>query len=75
MEPIPVDSTVLLWVLYVPEQRRLRLKLRSGDVYDYSDVPARIYQALLAADSKGHYFNHYIRDAYPTQRIRSGAAT
>jgi len=75
MEPIPVDSTLLLWVLYIPEQRRLRLKFRSGDVYDYSAVPQPIYQILLAAESKGRYFNHDIRDAYPAERIWTGAAT
>lgn len=75
MDPIPVDSTLLLWVLYVPEEKRLRLKFRSGDIYDYSAVPERIYRALLAAPSKGHYFNQNIRDAFPTQRLRSDFAT
>jgi hypothetical protein len=75
MDPIPVNSTLLIWVLYVPEEGRLRLKFRSGEVYDYSLVPEDIYQALLAADSKGRYFNLYIRDAYPTQQLKIGAAT
>ena len=75
MDPVPVDSTLLLWVLYVPKERRLRLKFRSGEVYDYSAVPERIYQALLAAESKGRYFNQHIRDAYPTQRLTTGSAT
>lgn len=75
MDPVPLDSTLLLWVLYVPEERRLRLKFRSGEIYDYSAVPQRIYQALLDAESKGRYFNHYIRDAYPTQPLRTDSAT
>ncbi len=75
MDPVPLDSTLLLWVLYFPEETRLRLKLRSGEVYDYSAVPEPIYQALLAAESKGRFFNHYIRDAFPTQRISTGSAT
>lgn len=75
MDPVPVDSTLLLWVLYVPDQSCLRLKFRSGEIYDYTAVPHRIYQALLAAESKGRYFNRYIRDAYPSQRLRTGSAT
>jgi KTSC domain len=75
MDPVPVDSTLLLWVLYLPEERRLRLKFRSGELYDYSAVPETIYQALLAAESKGRFFNHHIRDTYPTQRLGTGSAT
>jgi len=74
MDPIPVDSTLLLSVLYISEQQCLRLKLRSGEVYDYFAVPERIYQALLAADSKGRYFNHHIRNVYRSQRINVGSA-
>ena len=75
MDPVPVDSTLLLWVAYSPEQQRLRLKFRSGELYDYSRVPQTIYQDLLTADSKGRYFNQHIRDAFPTQRLGTGAAT
>jgi hypothetical protein len=75
MDPVPVDSTLLLWVAYSPEQQRLRLKFRSGELYDYSHVPQTIYQALLTADSKGRYFNQHIRDAFPTQRLGTGTAT
>jgi hypothetical protein len=75
MDPVPVDSTLLLWVAYSPEQHRLRLKFRSGEIYDYAQVPQTIYQDLLTADSKGRYFNHHIRDAFPTQRLGTGAAT
>jgi hypothetical protein len=38
-------------------------------------VPEPIYQALLAAQSKGRYFNHHIRDAYPTKRLTTGSVT
>jgi len=70
MDPVPVDSTLLLCVAYFPEEHRLRLKFRSGEVYDYSDVPAQIYSGLLAAESKGRYFNQHIREVYPSHRLR-----
>ena len=75
MDPIPVNSTLLLWVAYSPEEQILRLKFCSGEIYDYFTVPALIYRDLLTADSKGRYFNHHIRDAYPTQRIKTDAVT
>jgi len=75
MDPVPVDSTLLLWVAYSPGQECLRLKFCSGEIYDYFQVPELVCQALLAAESKGRYFNHHIRDAFPTQRLRTGAVT
>ena len=75
MDPVPVDSTLLLWVAYSLPEQRLRLKFRSGEIYDYLQVPETIYQALVGAESKGRYFNHHIRDAFATQRLGTGGAT
>lgn len=75
MDPVAVDSTLLLWVAYSPNQQLLRLKFRSGGAYDYLQVPETIYQALLGAESKGGYFNRHIRDVFATQRLEASAAT
>lgn len=32
--------------------------------YDYFNVPKHVYDAFLAAPSKGEYFNAYIKDRY-----------
>ncbi|MGC9368820.1 MAG: KTSC domain-containing protein [Paracoccaceae bacterium] len=32
--------------------------------YDYYGVPHSVYEAFLAAPSKGGFFNDYIRDRY-----------
>jgi hypothetical protein len=71
MDPVPVDSTLLLWVAYSPDRQCLRLKFCSGEIYDYFQVPQTIYLDLLAAESKGRYFNRRIRDAYTTQRLNT----
>ena len=71
MDTVPVDSSLLLWAAYSPQQHRLRLKFRSGEIYDYFDVPAQIYADLLTAESKGRYFNQHIRHLYPTRRLRT----
>jgi hypothetical protein len=36
----------------------------AGQSYDYYGVPPAVWQGLLAAPSKGAYFNLYIRDQY-----------
>jgi len=34
-------------------------------------VPAKTYQELLWAESKGAYFNHHIRNRFPYTQIRT----
>jgi lysyl-tRNA synthetase, class II len=54
---------------YDPEARILQIEWRSGHVYDYAEVPERVYRALKASRSAGHYFNKQIRDRFTYQRI------
>ena len=46
----------------------LQLEFRSPAIYRYSGVPAPVYEALLAAPSKGKYFNRAIRGSFPYSR-------
>jgi hypothetical protein len=69
VERVDLDSTALAWVRYFPEQRVLRVGLHTGRCYDYSTVPARIYRQLLAAESKGRYYNHHIRNDFPWTEV------
>jgi hypothetical protein len=64
-----VESTTLTTVLYDAAGQVLWLVFRSHAVYCYFGVPAAVHQALLQADSKGAYFNRYIRDRFPHQRV------
>ena len=36
----------------------------SGGPYSYYGVPERVFQAFLAAPSKGRFFNAFVRDQY-----------
>ena len=60
-----VESTTLSTVAYQPLDQVLCLEFRSRAVYCYFGVPQSVYQDLLAADSKGSYFNRYIRGRFP----------
>jgi hypothetical protein len=70
VERIDLDSTALAWVRYLSEQRVLPVGLRTGRDYHYLDVPARVYQELLAAKSKGRYYNLHIRNEFPFREVR-----
>jgi KTSC domain len=67
---LELDSSALAWVRYLPEQRVLQVGLRTGRDYDYFDVPPEIYSELLAAESKGRYYNHHIRNEFEFNEIR-----
>ena len=69
-EPIALRSTTLASAAYDQQQFLLQLEFRNGSIYQYFQVPARIYQGLLTAESKGQYFNRWIRDQFPCSRSR-----
>jgi hypothetical protein len=64
-----VQSTTLITVAYASASQLLRLQFRSRAVYCYFGVPTRVYQELMAADSKGSYFNRHIRGRFPYRRL------
>jgi len=59
-----VDSSVIEVVAFDEETSVLQITFRTGRVYDYYDVPARVVEELLAAESQGRYFNTKIREKY-----------
>jgi hypothetical protein len=58
MRRIPVPSTSIASIGYIPAKRELEIEFRaSGDVYRYFDVPPEEHAAFMAAESKGSYLN------------------
>jgi hypothetical protein len=65
MNSTVVVSTTLATVAYDDVRELLRLEFRNQAIYQYSDVPAAVHQALLQAPSMGSYFNRVIRGRFP----------
>jgi hypothetical protein len=63
------DSTTLAAAAYDGVGQTLWLEFPSGARYLYSGVPDSIHRELLAASSKGRYFNHNIRGRFPYLRV------
>jgi hypothetical protein len=59
-----VKSSVIRFFRYDPRERALHITFTSGKTYIYLDVPPKVYDAFLKADSKGEFFNEEIRDQY-----------
>jgi hypothetical protein len=63
MRRVWVDSSSIASIGYEAARRELEIEFReSGNVYRYFDVPEEEYVAILAADSKGTYFNKVFRE-------------
>jgi hypothetical protein len=67
---VPLASTLLASVTYDIGASRLTLVFCDGAVYLYFAVPEAIHQGLLAADSKGVFFNCQIRTRFRYKRLR-----
>jgi hypothetical protein len=69
MDRVPVESSVLASISYLPEARLLEIEFRSGAIYQYFDVPQQTYTELLIAESKGIFFNANIRNRFSSKQL------
>jgi hypothetical protein len=70
MNRTPVSSSNLKSVGYDQSSNTLEIEFHGGRVYQYYNVPKRIYQGLMAASSHGKYHHRRIKDSYRYSRIR-----
>ena len=60
----PVSSSAIASVGYDERKSLLEVEFRGGAVYDYLEVPPKVWEALLAAPSKGRFVSRRIRDRF-----------
>jgi hypothetical protein len=68
----PVTSSSIHSVGYDPQSHILEIEFHSDGIYQYEEVDQNIYDALMAAPSKGQYFAERIRDHYAWRRVEEG---
>ncbi len=61
---IPVASSNVASVGYDAEKKILEIEFHHGAVYQYFDVPEKVYEELMIAPSQGAYFAHEIKQKY-----------
>jgi hypothetical protein len=72
MQRTRVSSSAISSVGYDERKSVLEVEFQSGAVYDYLDVPPKVWKELQAADSKGRFVSRRIRGRYPSVRRDSG---
>lgn len=66
-----VDSSMIHAVGYDEAVGELEVVFTSGQIWRYLGVSRKVFEALLAAPSKGQYFRANVLDLYP-DRLVSG---
>jgi hypothetical protein len=67
---VPLRSTNLAAVEYDHTSSSLIVEFHSGRIYRYAGVTPAVYDGLLRAYSHGRYFHGWIKNRYPSSRIR-----
>jgi hypothetical protein len=65
---VSVSSSLLTVVAY-STLGALDLTFHTGAIYRYFGVPRLVFDQLIAAESKGAYFNQAIRNRFPYRRV------
>lgn len=63
-----IESSLLSSLRYSIDAT-LDLEFRSGAIYRYFSVPQAVLEGLIAAESKGAYFNRNVRNRFRYQRL------
>lgn len=69
MDRTPVNSSDIADIGYDDTTMTLEVGFHSGSIYQYFDVPQTAYGEFMSADSKGKYFNMYIKNNYRYSKL------
>jgi hypothetical protein len=75
VDTVTVASSALATLAYDNQRAILQVEFNDGSAHQYVGVPLQTYEDLLRANSKGAYFNHSIRNLYPSAILRPAAST
>lgn len=64
-----VSSSNLRSVGYDAETETLEIQFNSSGIFQYYNVPERIYEGLMNASSKGSYLHTYIKHNYHYRKV------
>lgn len=64
-----MPSSVVSAIRYYPDKATLRVVFVSGMVYDYENVPEKVYKKMKAATSKGNFLNYHIKGNYDYKKV------
>jgi hypothetical protein len=64
-----VTSSNVRSIGYDPTSQTLEVEFQNSFVYQYYNVPTHVFEALMAAGSKGQFLNSQIKNMYAFSRV------
>lgn len=64
-----ISSTNVNSIGYDEASETLEVEFKSGAIYQYFNVGAVLFEALMTAPSKGQFLNVNIKNSYPYSRV------
>ena len=65
-----MPSTVISSINYDAATSTLKITFVSGMIYDYKNVPEKVYHALKTSGTKGICLNQHIKGKYLFEKIK-----
>jgi hypothetical protein len=69
MERENVQSSNLVSVGYLPENKILEVEFKGGTIYQFDQVPPEVWAEFQKAPSKGQWFAAEIKNRYTHRKI------
>lgn len=69
MNTISVNSSTIEAIGYDTASEKLSVKFKSGDIYEYLNVPHYVYQAVIESDSIGRALNSEVKGIYDYSKL------
>lgn len=64
MDMVRVNSSAITAIGYDPATSRMKITFKQGRTYDFCRVPSHVHQSFMNANSKGSYYDNFIKDRY-----------
>lgn len=65
-----MPSSVILKYHYDEVEKALEITFVSGSVYIYRELPLKVFERFRQAQSKGIFFNKYIKPKFAFERLK-----
>ena len=65
----PVKSRILRSVGYNDSAKILEIEFQNGQIYQFSDVPPKVYADLMRSGEIGKYFSEKIRPRFQSKQV------
>jgi len=75
MQRLAVDSSDIVAIGYDEKSQVLEIEFKEGRIYQYFDVPAKVHELFMKADSYGEYFYASITKHYRYKKVSGQDAT